>query len=281
MLRPRDLANAAEVDIATKPGVGYETKVSVSSKRTLELGQLEIGGLNSGTYTANATDTSALATDQRKLVAMLIDGYNGSANIVVTVTGTDQVGGALSGTATIQPPTYSRNQDKVFPPGAAAEVVVVDDTRYFKTVTAVTVTCAADAAATKLSLFGMPDIASFHQVPAKMSVTLPLPGKMPLNIREGSNPQRWTKPGEQAELTGSISAKDLTSVDGLRRYNGLTVTAVVEHVKEDKVVVLRAFLVECVFSSKLESTDEAQGTDTVTSEYRCQDVAMIPVQQGF
>ena len=254
MLRPPTVA-AGNYPIATKPLLGYEQQLYVTTQPYTDLGLLQVLAVNSGTYTANTADNTRLATVPQELLLIAETGVLGDSALTVQVVGTDALGAALSGVATFTPPGYAQDQGFDLHQHRAVEVIpwqagVVADGSKFKTITAVT-PLAASAAYTnaKFRLVGMPSVLAYAGVPSpfvkigtKTSLEFEEKIQEPVAIQDGVDAGAYIKPGIIPVGTLSISTKDPVSADGLRRYNGLALTGLIKEVKQDLLATQYVFL---------------------------------------
>jgi hypothetical protein len=140
-LRPTALDPTKDYTVALKPSLGYEQQLYVSTSLSADLGTLELVAANSGTYTRNNADNTALASAPAELLVTLKNDANfGTNDCVVTVNGTDANDAPLTGTATFSVPAYAQETNRIFPKGFAAEVVPGTPNAKFKTILSVTPT---------------------------------------------------------------------------------------------------------------------------------------------
>lgn len=280
MLRPADLA-AADLAVALKPSVGYEKQLYLSASPHYELGTLLLEAVNSGTYTKNISDNSALADAPSELVAVVATEIaDAGANIVLTVTGTDSDGNALTGTATIQPPTYAPIQDKIFPVGYAVEVIPATSGKKFKTVTSVTPTNNVKAKGTKITIFALPAVSTFYKVGCKVSLSYDEKVPLPVSIQCGRDRGAFTKLGEIGEGKLSITAKmPNNSSDGLSRFRGVRCTGLIKETKEEKLDTQHIFFMGLILTPTVNNGESVE-PDTYSAEGTFEDYAQILAQQA-
>jgi hypothetical protein len=278
MLRPKDL-NSSDYVVALKPTLGYEKQLFVSTGDTYELGTFEVIAPNSGVYTPNAADNAALATDAHEVAAVLnVDASLGASNLILTLTGTDQNGQALTNVATFSVPAYSSFTERVFPKSFAVEAIPNQgDGKLVKTVTSIAVQCAADAIGTKIKLFAIPPVSTFRRIGCKTQLNYNLKVPMPYAVQCGRDKAAFVKPGEIEEGKLDITAKIPTESDGLARINGIRVTGLVKDVKEDKLDVQHTFLIGLIMTSKV-SSGESVDPATLAADALYEDIAVILAQ---
>ena len=276
MLRPKDL-NSLDYPTALKPALGYELQLYVSTALSVEIGMLAIQAANSGVYTPSAADNAALATAPMELIAELENDVNcGPTDLVVTVTGTDGSGAALTGTATFKVPGYSSFTERVFPKGYAAEVTTVSGNP-FKTVTSVTLTNDALATGLNVALFGLPALSTFRKIGCKTQMNFDLKVPLPHAVQCGRDLSAFIKLGEIPVGTMEITAKIPTFSDGLSRVNGRRVTGMIKQVNEDKLDVMHVFICGLIMTAKV-SNGESVDASTLAATALYEDIAMVLAQ---
>jgi hypothetical protein len=274
MLRPKDLA-PSDYTVALKPTLGYEQQLYVSTGLTTEPGILEIQAPNSGVYTPSNADTAALAAAPQELLAMLENDVNcGSTDLVLTVTGTDQNGAALTGTATFSVPAYSSFPDRVFPKGFAVEVIPPVDGKQFKTISAVGVTNDGAAAGLKVALFGVPPVNTFRKIGCKTQLNYDPKVPLPHSVQCGRDLSAFIKAGEIPEGVLEITAKIPTFSDGLARINGRRVTGLIKEIKEDKLDTMHIFIMGLIMTAKA-TTGESVDPATLQANAKYEDIGII------
>lgn len=274
-----DTVAAADYGIAQKPGFGGETNLYVTALPHTEQGLLSLAGVNSGVWTPDTAAAAALSATPQELIAVIDfgDANGGGANIVITVTGTDQDGTSLTGTATISPPGYARVTEKVFPVGYGVDVVPATDGKKFKTITGLAVTCAAGAKGGKVTLFGLPSWSSFTQIGCKTEFDFDTKSRVPKSIACGMDGTAFTKLGRSEEAKFSFKTKLIGHGDGATRYDGVRATWAVQTTKEGRVVTDRTFLLGAIAKVKQTLPDgdsEAMADGSGVFE----DVALMPAK---
>lgn len=244
MLRPPDIA-VANYKVALAPLLGYEEQLYISTGQFTDLGILTVVAANSGTYTASVPDNAQLSAVPQELL-LTCESVNvlGDSALQVLVMGTDAGGNPLSGVATFQPPSYALNQGFDFPQHRGVEVTqwqggALAPTALFKTVTSVTPIAASAAYVNaQFRLLGVPSIKNFDgtvytKIGTKTTLDHDLKVQKPVTIQDGKDEGAYVKSGTIPVGSISITAKDPSSVDGLRRYNGQTVCGVIRERKGD------------------------------------------------
>jgi hypothetical protein len=264
--------------VALKPTLGYEQQLYVSTGQTVEPGMFTVLGLNSGVYNPNLADSATLAAAPQELLAVLDGDINaGEQDLVLSVTGTDATGAALTGTATFKVPAYSQFTERVFPKSYAAEVIPTVDGKQFKTITGVTVTCDAAATGLNLALFGVPPLSSFRKIGCKTQLNYDLRIPLPHSVQCGRDMSAFIKPGEIPEGTMDVTAKIPTFSDGLARVNGRRVTGLVKEVKEDKLDVMHMFFMGLILTAK-PTVGESADPATLAATAKFEDVGVVLAQ---
>jgi hypothetical protein len=274
MLRPKDL-QATDYTVALKPTLGYEQQLYVSTGVAIQPGVFSIQALNSGVYTASVADTAALAAAPAELLAVLETELNGGASdTVLTVTGTDSTGAALTGTATFSVPAYSQFTDRVFPKGFAVEVIPTVDGKLWKTITSIAVAGDALATGATVALFGVPSLSTFRQIGAKTQMNYSMKVALPHSVQVGRDMSKFIKAGEFPEGAMEFTAKIPTFSDGLARINGRRVTGLVKEIKEDKLDVMHIFFMGLIMTSK-PTVGESVDPATLAAEAKFEDIGVV------
>lgn len=272
MLRPSDLA-AVNYPAALHPIMGYEEQLYFTSLPSADLGTLEIGGLNSGTFTASVPDAAILSAQPMEVLCMLKNPLNSAGGFRVTVLGTDQNNAALSGTAYFQPPGYSNNANIVFPVTWASEVEIGTG-KYFKTITSVIPWCLADATAVKVELFGIPAISNMIKVPCKVSIEYTPKVPEGHEIQCGRDMSAFVVEGEIPVGMLTVTAKVPNESDGLSRFNGLRCTGVIKRLANDQIPTGHTFLTGLILKSK-KSIPEGVETSTYSADGKFENSMMV------
>jgi len=227
---------AADYPIARKPAFGGEASVFISTEQSLELGEYEIAAVNSGVWTADSVNAIPAAGAYIAAVVSSPTGMSGgSASVVLTVTGKDEDNGAASATATFTPPNYAENKNNDFQIGYGVDVELAGDKKW-KTITAVTVSCQADAAGATIKLLTMPSSASFKRIGCTTDLRFTTRSQVPKSIACGMDAAAFTKPGRSEQPTITIAGKQKGFGDGLARFDGRPCTVMVQVDKEGTVV---------------------------------------------
>ncbi len=277
-LRPKLIA-AADYPVVTKPSLAYEEDLYISPNPSLELGRFDIAGMDSGTWSPNAANLALLATTPMEVLAMLESHVvDAGANIVVTITGTDQDGGAYTGVSTFKAPGYSRESGFLFPVNWATEAIPTTPGLKLKTITSVAVTADAKAALTGLSLFALPAIDTFKLVALKVSLDYDDKTPESVSIQVGRDKSGYVKPGEIPEGNISIKTNNLTNADGLSRYRGMRVTGLIKETKEKKLVTTHTYFLGLIMGAPKRSVGQSAEVITLSSEGKYEDVCVMVAQ---
>jgi len=255
MLRPTALT-LAQYALATKPSLGYEQQLFISTQQAVSPGMLLCVGANSGIYTASVSDTAMLFGAPQELLCVLDTDISDTADIVISVTGTDASGAALTGTATFTPPAYVNEQARVFPKGYAVEIVPTVDGKLWKTITNVAIVATGAAQFAQFKFLGLPSLASYKKIGLKVSLEYDAKTPMPTAVQEGRDMGKYIKPGNIEVGTASITGKIATQGDGIARYNGVRVTGLIKEVKEDKVGTMNIFLAGLILNAKVKTAED-------------------------
>ncbi len=267
MLRPSPLTALQYGAAVNRPLQGYERRLLVSLQQTYEIGTYDIGGLNSGTYTANYAESQSLLADPRELMFVVdsqLDGPEGGT-VVFTVNGTDEAGAAASSKlATIGVPTWSSFTRGVYPRGWAAEVVVTEGKKW-QSITSITVAAAAAYANGHFRVLAVPPLSSFFLVGCRTQLDFTRKTQRPFPIQCGIDEGAYIKPGNIAVGNLSVSAKIFNGAEGLARINGQRVTGLLKDLKEDIYDVQHTFLKGLIISG-----DESAGEGAEPASFSAQ-----------
>lgn len=269
MLGPKTIAVSA-YPVATKPLLGFEQQLYVTTQPFTDLGILTVTALNSGTYTASAANNALLATAPQQLLCICeTTDVLGAGPLVVQAIGTDLNGNPLSGVATFTPPGYAQDKSYDICQHRAAEFlpyqsnVYVDGTA-FKTITSI-VPIGADATYTnaRFRVVGMPAVSAFIKIGTKINLEIDPKIQEPVAIQDGSDKGAFIKPGEIPVGSLTISTKEPSSADGLRRYSGHTLTGLVQEVKQDFLPTQSIYIGGLYIAAKPKGSE---GQEAVTLE---------------
>ena len=107
MLRPPDLTSG-QYPLATKPSLGYEQQLWISTGQYTDVGAFTIISANSGVAALGAPSAAQLAGAPQELMLQLDSPVIADGQLVLTVIGTDINNAAATYVATITPPGYAR-----------------------------------------------------------------------------------------------------------------------------------------------------------------------------
>lgn len=204
-----------------EPLFGAEMEAHITQKQPSELGLLTITGAATGTFVADTIGAAQISAVPQSLVAVVDEAIldAGASDIVLTVSGTDNLAASITGTATIKVPAYAQNQVRTFARGFAVDVIVSADKK-FKTITGVTVACAAEATNARIKLFGLPEVTDFERVGCTGEGEFQPRVRADAPVRCGSDPSAFVKVGDLREGNLRITAKYFNYMAGLARYAG-------------------------------------------------------------
>lgn len=111
-----------DLPVAKDPAIGANYRVSLT--KTPAAPYFDIVELTSGTTTLTADPIFTLPSTGLGLAVSVAEVLNGTADIVLTVVGTNANTDALTGTATYHPPQYARDKKDFYPIGSAVDVLV-------------------------------------------------------------------------------------------------------------------------------------------------------------
>lgn len=259
----------ADYVVAQKPLMGGEKKLFLSAKHATEIGQFQVAAVNSGLYTPDPVNLPDQTAGNHLIVVVDtrtgLDG--GLNNVVVTVNGTNIAGAPISGTATIKPPPYARDTNKIFQVGYAADVVVAADAP-FKTILSVSATVDATAVGSKIVLFAMPLLSTFKEVGCVTDFRFGTKSSTPVAIPCGMDGAAFSKPGRVPQPEVSFTADVFGFGDGLIKFDGITGTALVKDIKEGKIHTDNVYFLESTLKVSANQPDgEAVATFDATGTY--------------
>ncbi len=256
MLRPTALTTG-QYKLATKPGLGYEQQLFVTTQQSVVPATLLCVGSNSGIVTADVSDSAALLATPQELMCMLDTDLGDTAPVVLSFTGTDSTGAALTGTATFTAPAYAQDQSVVFGKGYAVEIVPTVDGKLWKTISNITIVATAAATYTQFKVVGLPSLSAFKKIGLKVSLNSDPKAPVPVAVQDGRDKGKYIKLGDIEVGTLEISGKVATSADGITRYNGVRVTGLIKEVKEDKLNTMNIFITGLIMSGKNKVGEDA------------------------
>ena len=244
MLYNPDTIAAADVPIARNKSIGGEKRLWVSKEPCIELGELFLAGDGSGVWTPDAI--GAIPAGGSDLACKVVGELDATAASVVTLTGVDQYGNALTGTATFSPPSYVSNKGFDFAEGAALDLTPATAGKRFVSITTVAITNAKKWS--KLKVFALPSDVSWKYI----------------NMVEGFSPKIGISPGHPipdgldgaAEVVRgrsivssvSISTMHSSVADGLLRYGGRYFSVRCELWEKGKKLTERHILGNCILT---------------------------------
>lgn len=242
---PSTLA-AANILVAGKPVLGGEKVFKVSPYQIREVGRFVVTGSNAGTWTGDAVNTLGAAGEDIVAVILNPTGVISAAEIALTVTARDpaDVTGpeydSMSLVATIAAPAWSRVQANRFPIGWGTDCIQAAGKKA-AVITGATVVCNADAAGAIIGIYAMPALNSYVEIPCAEDVSWDSQAPESIAIPCGMDGTAFTKPGRSGERSLKASTHLISGADGFSRYDGSTVTAQLQMLKEGSVETERYF----------------------------------------
>lgn len=237
-----DTIAVADVPIARKHSVGGEKRLYVSGDSAAEIGELLWAADGSGVFTADSINT--LPTTGADLQVKVVGELLSAADVVITVTGTDQNSAALTGTATYTAPSWVGNKTKDFSEGTAVDVVPGVAGKKFKTITGITVTGGKKWG--KVKLFTLPE--NWTYIDCVESVD-PSVGTTPAHpIADGLDGAADVTRGRSEPSSVRVTAKNRSTLDGLMRFAGRNCCLRLEVWKQGKVLTERHVYSNCIMS---------------------------------
>jgi hypothetical protein len=241
--------SVANYTLIKSPLLGGELKAYISPISSVDLGTFTVTGADAGTLALNTDAAAQLSAVPMDVVVMLDNAVPdaGAQDVTLTLAGTDDATTAITdGTAVLKVPGYAQVAARTFPRCFAVDLKLAAN-RKVKTITGVTVDCAAAAAGTRFRLFGVPPIASFNVVGCVDEKDFSLRVQDATAIACGLNASAFVKPGMIQPGTVNITAKSINDADGLARYVGRPVTVMIEGVRESRISTERYFFLRTTF----------------------------------
>jgi hypothetical protein len=231
---------AEDLDLAASAQIGVESLLSVSWSNAMSVGTLVQTGATTGTW---APDGAYASPDPQDMVILCDNGVLSDAEVDITfdVHYEGGVGGTV-GTAmgTLIPPSYALNQGFNLPIGFAVDLTVQGAGNSAKKIVSIDGlnAIAGGKAGNRWRVFVLPS--DFQFVACAMDKNPGLPGAKSIAIPCGYDGARWIKKGHSEVPTLECSAKYTSYGDGLMRLNGHRITAMLEVVKDDRLLTERA-----------------------------------------
>jgi hypothetical protein len=252
---------------AKRATIGGEVELWATAKLAEKIGELEClanAGAGGGTWTADPTHTLA---DTPKDLAIKVDGeLTAETAAVVTVVGIGADDILLSGTATLQPPAWVKNQSFDFAEGNAWDITasrVVGGPGSaevkFKSISAVSITNAKRGS--KLSIYSLPEHADWQFIEMVNSVAPAIGIQPAIAIPDRLNGTAEVKRGRSEEKRVSVNANHKSAADGLMRFNGRDACFMAIIRKGGKIMVERNVFVNGVMAA---NPDFGEGNTVAT-----------------
>ena len=184
---------------ALKPAQGQDKLLYVSTEAATKVAEMTFPTDNTSAYTveANAFLTQA-GVDLQAIVKLR---WNGSATLVGTVTGTATDGTALTGTFTLTPPTYARNQANSYEESIAVDVIASGGKQWavvnnYVALSGVSSTTGLQGSA--VELYVLPSSASWGAIGTVEDMTLMLGTRPPHAVPDGATARSSSCPAARS-----------------------------------------------------------------------------------
>jgi len=270
---------AADQDMAASGMIGVESLLSVSWDDALSVGTLQQTGDSSATWTPDPAYSAE--TDPQDMVIMADNGILSAAEIDVIFAVHMEGGGTGTAKAIFSPPSYALNQGFDFPIGFAVDLTVQGGGNENKKIVSIDSLSSISGGKTgnRWLLYVLPS--TFRFVACAMDKNPAFPSPKSVAIPCGYDGARWIKKGRSDVPTLECSAKYTSYGDGLMRLNGHRLTAMIESVKDDRLLTERALFVgwRPVITARHgdgDSEDEARATGNYEKAF----VFSTPVPSG-
>ncbi|HEX4630020.1 MAG TPA: hypothetical protein VH188_03575 [Chthoniobacterales bacterium] len=233
-----------DLDIAASATLGLETLLSVSFTPVKLVGTLTQGAdVPTSVWGQDGAYKNPAGTVGVDMVMVCDNGVLSDEEIDITFDITIEGVGTPAGTAKaiFKPPTYAQNDTFNFPIGLAAELTVQGAGNAGKKIHSITGINVAGIvggkAGNRFKILVLPD--DFLAVACAMdkNPTPRSPKSVPIPC--GYDAARWVKKGRSDPPTLELSAKYTSYGDGLPRVNGHRITAMLETVKDDRLLTER------------------------------------------
>jgi hypothetical protein len=228
-----------DLDLAGSATIGAESLLSLSWDDVIEVGTLVQTGATTGSWTGQPGYDTATARD---LVIFADNGLLSAAQIEITFDVHYDAPGTTVGTAKaiLIPPSYALNTGFNFPQAFALDLTVQGSGNSGKKIFSIDGLNAITGGKTnnRLRVMALPE--TFHFVACVKDKNPGFPSPKSVAIACGYDASRWIKKGRSEVPTLECSAAYTSYGDGLMRANGHRLTAMIETVKDDRLLTERA-----------------------------------------
>lgn len=226
-----------ELDLAGSATIGAESLLSVSWDDVIEVGSLLQTANDDGSFTPQSGYDTSVARD---MIIVADNGLLSAAQIDVIFN--VHYEGNVSGTAmaSFLPPSYAQNQGFDFPQGFAVDLTVQGSGNEDKKILSIDSldSISGGKINNRWRMFVLPE--TFHFVACVMDKNPGFPSPKAVAIPCGYDGSRWIKKGRSDAPTLECSSKYTSFGDGLMRATGHRLTAMLETVKDDRLLTERA-----------------------------------------
>lgn len=229
--------DAADLEAALAPAIGGEHIVKVSEQPWGHVADINQPAADSGVATM---DVAYDLPNTGKILQLVVDrsGARSDAEMALTLNVTFDNDAPGTVTATFDVPERVPNQSFNFPQGAAAEFIPSVPNRTVKAVLGVA-GMVGGATANRFQIVALPDLSSFVRVGCTDQANFKLPVGSSISIPCGLNPSRFTKRGRGEPGSLNVSERWTDYLTGLTRINGFFCSAMVEIIKEERILTDR------------------------------------------
>lgn len=238
----------ADKAVAVLHSVGGEKKLWATRVPAVERGSIFLAANASGVWTPDAI-FGGLPTTGVDLQVKVDGDLQASAAAVLTVIGTDTSDLPLTGTATLSPPSWVRNNaDFNFPEGIAFDVVpnITGSTQKYKTILANGIAITNAQKWSRLKIFSLPVDTDWQYIEKVETVRPNIGIQPPHAIPDGLDGAAQVTKGRSEPGNVSISALHRSVVDGLQRYAGVNCCLKLEVWRQGNVLVERHVFANCI-----------------------------------
>ena len=234
---PGSIADA-NLDVARSAMLGGEFAVYVTAKQAILLGQVNLTGTGTGTWTPQpGANIESRAAQDLQIVS--ITPIQSTVPVQITLTGHDTTAVtpvAINLHATFSPPARSGNQSANFGRGFATDLAVASsptNTGLVATIDATqTPTIVGGAINQSFRVYQLPELADYELIDATMDINFNAKDRAAIGIDAGLERDRWVKLGKSLSGELSIGSKFKGFSEGLPRYGGQKCTVMLVALKE-------------------------------------------------
>jgi hypothetical protein len=267
----------SDLDILAAPYFGGEFAVLFSHTPAKIIGSIEMSAAAAGTYTDNAATT---LTSGSNLQLVATTPLRSSVNCVVTFAVKNNAGtpAVTTGIATFATPAWVADQSHNFQRGIATDLICTAGAnateKTFTEITSLT-SIAGGAANVKFDLYELPALTDYALIGCTSDITFNDRGRAAKGIDCGMETDAFVKRGKSNPGELSIGSKFKGFAQGLSRFSGDKVTAMLIGIKEGQVTGDRLVFTNYVPTIETRLPD-GEGEAMADSKGKYQELLMFP-----